>query len=121
MVRKGTLLLRRRSSQLADCVEKVENALAAKFAQKRADHRFRLVMPSQTTLEGRNESTKVEAVPHVPKSQAHQQLLENWSRRRGGLFQHDRPFSERSRHVCFCAASEGEADIKRRTISRFTP
>jgi hypothetical protein len=34
MVRKGTLLLRRRSSQLADCVEKVENALGRKIRAK---------------------------------------------------------------------------------------
>jgi hypothetical protein len=33
---------------LTDCVEKVENAASAKFAQKRADRRLRLAMPSQS-------------------------------------------------------------------------
>jgi len=31
---------------VADCVEKVENAASAKFAQKRADGRLRLAMSS---------------------------------------------------------------------------
>lgn len=34
---------------LADCVEKVESAASAKFAQNRPDRRFRLAMPSQRT------------------------------------------------------------------------
>jgi hypothetical protein len=48
-------------------------------------------MPSQSMWEGRwlNESAQVEAVPHVPKCQAHQRLLENWSRCQRGLFQHN--------------------------------
>jgi hypothetical protein len=37
----------------ADCVEKVENAASAKFAQRRADRRLRLAMPSQSMWEGR--------------------------------------------------------------------
>jgi hypothetical protein len=36
------------------------------------------------------EFAPVEAVPHVPKRQAHQRFLENWSRRRIGLFQQNR-------------------------------
>jgi hypothetical protein len=32
---------------------KAENAVPAKFVQKRADHRFRLVLPSQTLWERR--------------------------------------------------------------------
>src|SRR4029077_2237728 len=37
------------------------------------------------------EFAPVEAVPHVPKRQAHQRFLENWSRRRIGLFQQNLP------------------------------
>jgi hypothetical protein len=37
----------------ADCVEKVENAASAEFAQKRADRLLRLAMPSQRMWEGR--------------------------------------------------------------------
>jgi hypothetical protein len=37
------------------------------------------------------EFAPVEAVPHVPKRQAHQRFLENWSRHRIGLFQQNPP------------------------------
>src|SRR6476619_1565822 len=41
-----------------------------------------------------NESAQVEAVPHVPKCEAHQRLLENWSRCQSGLFQHNLPLPD---------------------------
>jgi hypothetical protein len=46
-------MLRRTSPQLADSVEKVENAARAKFSQKLAGGRFRLRMCSSCKEEGR--------------------------------------------------------------------
>src|SRR6516162_5463858 len=68
-----------------------QNAESAKFAQKRAEPTLAGDSLSQYVGRLLNESAQVEAVPHVPKRQAHQRLLENWSHLRRGLFQRNRP------------------------------
>ena len=78
----------------ADSVEKVENIAATKFTQKRADRRIRLRCLVKHLRRPLVEFAPVEAVPHVPKRQAHQRFLENWSRRRIGLFQQNLPIAD---------------------------
>lgn len=91
-VRYGRIGLRASFPLLAVCVEKVENAAKVKFSQKLVGCRFLLKTRPSCKEEYRSKVLlKSMSSTASDRRETHQRPLKNQTRRRFGLFQHNRP------------------------------